>query len=322
MDDSDYYILNPWAGILGRANETDIEIDGIISKALIDNGAIISMMSKDYCYKCGYEIQPLEYLVPIEGSGGASVPYLEYVGVRMHIPGINSFDRNVLMFVSPTTTQYHQRVPIQVGSCVMNQVINCIPNEELQSLLQSWKMAYVHTIISMATFVSDPEFDLDHVRGKVVTSEDVTIPASQTIVVKGLTMITGHHKHVHVLVEVSPKCVNVLILGNTSELRPGTSEIEIVIQNWSEKDLKIKPGTEIGTIIMANIDLTTQVSNDFNVGEQERVSSMSAQVISTGILEENPDMNDDPKDILHLICLEWKSGTWYVNLLAFSPRMI
>ena len=178
QDDSDYYNPNPWARILGRANETDVEIDGIISKALSDSGAMILMMSKDYCYEHGYKIQPLEHLVPIEGSGGASVPYLGYVGVRMHIPGINSFDRDILMFISSTTTQYHQRVPIQVGSCVIDQVTNCISDEELQSLSQSWKIAYVHTIISKATSVSDLEFDLDHVRGKVVTSEEVTIPAS------------------------------------------------------------------------------------------------------------------------------------------------
>ena len=106
QDDSDYYNPNPWARILGRANETDVEIDGIISKALINSGAMISMRSKDYCYECGYKIQPLEHLVPIEGSGGASVLYLGYVGVRMCITGINSFDRDVLMLVSSTTTQY------------------------------------------------------------------------------------------------------------------------------------------------------------------------------------------------------------------------
>ena len=61
------------------------------------------MMSKDYCYEHGYEIQPLEHLVPIEGSGGASVPSLGYVEVRMCIPGINSFDKDVLMLVSSTT---------------------------------------------------------------------------------------------------------------------------------------------------------------------------------------------------------------------------
>ena len=206
---------------MGRANETDVEIDWIISKALIDSSVMILMMGKDYCYAHRYEIQPLEHLVPIDGSGGASVPYLGYVEVRMHIPGINSFDRNILMFMSSTTTQYHQRVPIQVGSCVINQVTSCISKEELQSLSQSWKVAYVSTKISKATSVSDLEFDLDNVRGRVVTCEEVTIPASQTIVVKGLTMITGHHNHVHVLVESSPKCVNVFVPGNTSELRPG-----------------------------------------------------------------------------------------------------
>ena len=49
--DSDYYNPNPWARILGKANKTDVEIDGVISKALIDSGAMNSMMSKDCCYE-------------------------------------------------------------------------------------------------------------------------------------------------------------------------------------------------------------------------------------------------------------------------------
>ena len=219
-DELEYYNPNPWARILGRANETDVEIDGIISKALIHSGAMILMMSRDYCDEHGYEIQPLEHLVPIEGSGGANVPYLGYVEVRMCILGINSFDRDVLMLVSSTTTCYHQRVPIQVGSCIFDQVTNCISEDELQSLSQSWKVAYVSMIISKAAPVGDPEFDLDQVRGKVVTCEEVKIFISQTIVVKGLTMTTGHCKHVHMLIEASPKCVNVFFPGNTSELRP------------------------------------------------------------------------------------------------------
>ena len=49
--DSNYYNPNPWARLLGRANETDVEINVVISIALIDSGAMISMMSKDYCYE-------------------------------------------------------------------------------------------------------------------------------------------------------------------------------------------------------------------------------------------------------------------------------
>ena len=219
-------------------------------------------------------------MVPIEGSGGASVPYMGYVGVRMHIPGINSLDRDVLMLISSTTTQYHQRVPIQVGSHVINQVTSCISEKELQSLSQSWKTAYVSTIILKAISVSDPDFDLDKVRGRVVISEEVMIPASQITVVKGLTMITGYHNHMHVLMESSNKYMNIFIPGNTSELKPGNSNIEVVIQNRSGRDMKLTPGTKIGTVIAANIVLTTQVSNDFDVNGQERVSSMSAQVES------------------------------------------
>ena len=162
---------------MGRANETDVEIDGIICKALIDSGAMISMMSRGYCVEHGYEIQLLDHLVPIEGSGGADIPYLHYVVVGMHILGINSFDRDVLLLVNHTTTCYHQRVPIQVGSHIIDPVTNCISKDELQSLSQSWKLAYISTIISKSALVVDPEFDLDQVKGKVFTGEEVKIPA-------------------------------------------------------------------------------------------------------------------------------------------------
>ena len=217
----EYYNPNPWARILSRANETDIEIDGIISKALIDSGAMILRMSSRYCEQHGYEIQPLDHLAPIEGSGGADVPYLGYVEVRMHILGINSFDRGVLMLISHTTTHYHKRVPIEVGSHIIDQVTCCISEDELQSLSQSWKLAYVSMIISKSALVSELKFDLDQVKGKVDTSEKVKISALQTVGVKGLTTVTGHQKCVHVLVEPSPKCTSIFVMGNTSELRPG-----------------------------------------------------------------------------------------------------
>ena len=75
----------------------------------------------------------MDKLVPIEGSGGAYVPYLGYVEVRMHILGISSFKQDVLMLISHTTTYYHKRVLIQVGSCKIDQVTNCITEEELQT---------------------------------------------------------------------------------------------------------------------------------------------------------------------------------------------
>ena len=44
---------------------------------------MILMIIKGYCDDNMYEIQPLDHLVPIEGSGRADVTYLGYVEVRM-----------------------------------------------------------------------------------------------------------------------------------------------------------------------------------------------------------------------------------------------
>ena len=49
---------------------------------------MISMMSKEYSDKYEYEIQPLDHLVPSEGSGGADVPYIGYGEVRMQFQGL------------------------------------------------------------------------------------------------------------------------------------------------------------------------------------------------------------------------------------------
>ena len=63
----DYHNPNPWVRLLGRANESEIEIDGKIGTALIDSDAMISMMSRECFAEHGYDIQPV---VPIEGSEG------------------------------------------------------------------------------------------------------------------------------------------------------------------------------------------------------------------------------------------------------------
>ena len=124
----------------------------------------------------------------------------------------------------------------------------------------------------------------------------------------GLTTITGHWKCVHVLVEPSPKCVNVFVLGNTSELRPRRSDVTVVIQ--SGKDMTLKQHTEIGKVTTANLVLSMQVSSGFDIDERERVPCMLAQVESTDIPGGTYQGISDPEDILQKLDLsgieEWE----------------
>ena len=223
----------------------------------------------------------------------------------MHILGINSFDRDVLMLISHTTTHYHQRVPIQVGSHIIDQVTSCISEDELQSLSQSWKLAYVSMIISKSASVSDLEFDLDQVKGKVVTREKVKIPALQTVVVKGLTTVTEHQKCVHVLVEPSPKCTSIFVLGNTSEMWPGGSDVTVVLRNVSGRGITLEPHTEIGTVTAANIVPSMLVGNEPKLDEKEKVSCMSAQIESADLPERFQQGSRDPEGILQKVDLSW-----------------
>ena len=221
----------------------------------------------------------------------------------MHIPGNDSFHQDVLMLISHTTIHYHQRVPIQEGSCIIDQVTNCISEEELQSLAQSWKLAYVSMIISKSAPIRDPQFDLDQVKGKVVTSKKVKIPALQTVVVKRLTKVTGHEKHVHVLVEPFLKCMSVFVPGNASEFIPRGSGVTVVLRNLSGRDIIIESCTEVGTVTTANIVPSMQVGNEPKLDDKEKAQCMSAQVESSNWSAGFQQGSIDPEDILQKLDL-------------------
>ena len=79
--------------------------------------------------------------------------------------------------------------------------------------------------------------------------------------------------------------------------------------------MKLKPGTEIGTV-MATIRVPTmQVSNASEVTGPERVSSMLAQVGSIDVLRDISDMvRTDLKDILQKLNLSGMKD-WEPSLL-------
>ena len=85
--------------------------------------------------------------------------------------------------------------------------------------------------------------------------------------------------------------------------------------------MKLKPGTEIGTVIATNIVLTMQVSNEFNVNAQERVPRMLAQIESTDILRETSDVDNDLKDILQKLNL-YRMGEWEPSLQQAAQDLI
>ena len=61
---------DPWARLIGRANEEQITINGHPVTALLDTGSQITHISEAFCQANNIQINPLDQLVEIEGTGG------------------------------------------------------------------------------------------------------------------------------------------------------------------------------------------------------------------------------------------------------------
>ena len=61
---------DPWARLIGRANEEKIKVNGHTVTALVDTGSQVTHISLEYCQAMGIPINPIDQLVHIEGAGG------------------------------------------------------------------------------------------------------------------------------------------------------------------------------------------------------------------------------------------------------------
>ena len=62
--------IDPWPRLVGRANEEQTVINGHPVTALLDTGSQITHVSKAFCQAKGIQINLLNHLVEIEGTGG------------------------------------------------------------------------------------------------------------------------------------------------------------------------------------------------------------------------------------------------------------
>ena len=209
--------LNPdWiAWLEGCSNKAPGIIDGQEVTALINSGAQVLSISTQFCEDLTLPIQPLGWLLELEGTGGAAIPYLGFVEVNLLIPGTRNYNEDVLLLVIPTTT-YSKMVPVVVGSKIIDKALSLMAVGELAEATMTWRQAHFGAVMSgllqlshsssgkremkegancssqKSGSVEVQKFWLDDVKDSVHTTQKVTIPLVSTINVWANTSARGH----------------------------------------------------------------------------------------------------------------------------------
>ena len=249
-------------------------MDGCEVAALVDLGAQVLTMSVQLSEEMGLKIQPLGWLLELEGTGGAAIPYLRFVEVNLQILRIRKYNEDVPLLAIPTMA-YAERVPVVVGSKITDKALCCMAAGELAKATVTWRQAHFGAVmagslqlscssseklaIQNVSGESDPvevwKYQLDGVKGAVCTTQKVTIPPFQTMTLRGNAGVKGHCMKVHVLTEpaLGPQLPAVVVpIATYGELHPGSSRVPICLHNMSTHAVEIPAKTVVGQIMPAN----------------------------------------------------------------------
>ena len=138
---------DPIAHLVGCSNEAPVVIDRQEVTALIDLGAQVLSIGPQFCKELTLHIQPLGWLLELEGTGGAAIPYLRFVELNLQILGIRNYNEDVLLLVIPTTT-YSKTVPLVVGTKIIDKALSLMTVGEIARATTTWRQAQFEAVRS------------------------------------------------------------------------------------------------------------------------------------------------------------------------------
>ena len=111
--------------ILGDVNEANLEINNICTRALLDTGSCMSILSKSFYdqHLCHIEIKPLDEILHIECADGNTLPYFGFIEVSITaIEGIPELTSVSCIFLVIPETNYGSQTPVLLGTNILNEL--------------------------------------------------------------------------------------------------------------------------------------------------------------------------------------------------------
>ena len=142
-----YYNPDPLCRLIGPKNEVQVVVNDEEVTGLVDLGAQISAVSMAFAEKHELPIWQLWQLLDFEGFGGVEIPYIGYTQIQLKIPGIQGYDKDILVFIQKDS-RYSERVPVILGTLHIKDIVESATKEELRNLGEAWEMGTLGSFVS------------------------------------------------------------------------------------------------------------------------------------------------------------------------------
>ena len=136
---------DPLVCLLGHVNETRVVVEGVEKMALVNTGSQISALTEGFCTEIGLRILPLRNLMRgvlhIEGMGAFQyhTKDVRRLNSLSDIPWCNED----VLFLVVANHKYGYRVPVQIATQVIDQLVVTMTKKELQKVGETLKQVHL-----------------------------------------------------------------------------------------------------------------------------------------------------------------------------------
>ena len=199
-------------------------------------------------------IKHLQTLIPMEGSGGSTVPYLGYVEATLNIPEVKAFQEDCLFLVM-NDHAYGKRVPIMIGTLHIDMIIDQATEEELEQISIAWDQGQLFRQIQARQVQIENQDALQKVQGMVKLTRKVKLKPFQSLKLSCKVNNPLNSKRVNVIVEPLENAGtedNYAVLAY-SFLKSNSRQVYVGLRNMSCRSVILHKGTVIARFSPGNV---------------------------------------------------------------------
>ena len=206
----------------------------------------------------------------MNGVGGKRTEPLGYVMIRVQILYAPSYDEDQVALIVEDPSLFSQKCPVILGTLTIFRAVQAMKESKMNHVEPAWQYAkagyeYTHFLTNVEEYPEDCSFPTNTRKNPVELDEKLLLKKKQVfllfsnMMVHCKTQATQMHGYkLHVMTHApypEDKCSlpnGIYVLKTYTELKDGSRNVSVVLQNLTSKTINLTPGRCMARIAVAN----------------------------------------------------------------------